>query len=395
MSRSIYFPGLNALRFYAALSVLVSHVGQYVALTGQTMPLQERIKLLFLRDSHAVTLFFVLSGFLITYLLFVEQQRSGTIAVKKFYARRILRIWPLYYLLTFIGFFGLPLLLGAASPITLADANHRLHFAFFLLFLPHATFFSLLPVAHLWSIGVEEQFYLIWPLLMRRFARHSLKLFAAIIMIKLILSEFARLMIPFDPIYDNIFRLLLTIRFECMAIGALGAYLVFHQREPILKIIYHPITQIVTLGLLALNIVFSEITYPNYDFLPLSVIYIVFTMNVACNPNSFIKLEFPLLNQLGKISYGIYMYHPVIIYLMLGFFPLLGLSDATTLSYTLVANGLAIGLTLGIAALSYRLFEKPFLRLKDRFTVVRSQVAPDDAPQPTPAEAALKAGQTP
>ncbi|MBQ9417265.1 MAG: acyltransferase, partial [Bacteroidales bacterium] len=89
---SIHLPGLNGLRAIAALSVMWGHVFQPDfggwGVEGFTLPLA----------NAGVTLFFVISGFLITYLLLNEQQRSGSVSVPKFYMRRILRIWPLYFI---------------------------------------------------------------------------------------------------------------------------------------------------------------------------------------------------------------------------------------------------------------------------------------------------------
>src|SRR5437867_1336539 len=97
----VYFPGLHGLRFFAAMMVVFSHVElmmdyhSYPNLYANNLAVYESGRM-------GVTLFFVLSGFLISYLLLTEKKVSGTVAVKKFYTRRILRIWPLYYLLVIV-----------------------------------------------------------------------------------------------------------------------------------------------------------------------------------------------------------------------------------------------------------------------------------------------------
>jgi len=166
----IHFPGLNALRFYAALAVVYSHVVQNVS----PMPVIAEIMGPFLIDGHsAVNLFFVLSGFLITYLLLRESIEHGDVAVGKFYVRRILRIWPLYYLVIIIGLVVFPLIFGPnytfsvfyaeypSMPVTIAT---KLALVFFLL--PNLAGITA-PMVHIWSIGVEEQFYLVWPWIVR------------------------------------------------------------------------------------------------------------------------------------------------------------------------------------------------------------------------------------
>jgi len=164
VGEKIYFPGLNGLRFIAAFVVVLDHIEQIKTWFG--LP-----PAAFLADwgnatgDYAVTLFFALSGFLITYLLLAEQRQTGTIHIRKFYLRRILRIWPLYYLLVLIGFAALPPLIagdyaGPRGPYTLTGL--LIH----LLFAPNlAPFLGVVVpgISHLWTIGVEEQFYLAWP----------------------------------------------------------------------------------------------------------------------------------------------------------------------------------------------------------------------------------------
>ncbi|MEP6985313.1 MAG: acyltransferase family protein, partial [Chloroflexota bacterium] len=95
----IHFKGLNALRFYAAVSVVVHHV-MYNPNVWYGLPnLPDTVGRFFINGTDAVHLFYVLSGFLITYLMLVERERTGTVSVKKFYLRRVLRIWPLYFAL--------------------------------------------------------------------------------------------------------------------------------------------------------------------------------------------------------------------------------------------------------------------------------------------------------
>src|SRR5215212_2881474 len=102
----VHFPGLNGLRFFAAMAVAVSHVElmkQY-----HDLPNAYDHPAVYELGRLSVTLFFVLSGYLITYLLLAERKATNTIAVRNFYIRRILRIWPLYYLIVLLAFFLFP-----------------------------------------------------------------------------------------------------------------------------------------------------------------------------------------------------------------------------------------------------------------------------------------------
>ena len=114
----------------------------------------------------------MLSGFLISYLLLTEQKVAGSISVAKFYGRRILRIWPLYYLLVLLTFVVLPPIALFAVPTysALMPASVWWTLPLYALLLPHValTLFPPVPFAEpLWSIGVEEQFYLLWPVFVK------------------------------------------------------------------------------------------------------------------------------------------------------------------------------------------------------------------------------------
>ena len=161
----VYFPGLHGLRFFAAMMVVFSHVELmkdyhgYPNLYSSNLAIYESGRM-------GVTLFFVLSGFLISYLLLTERKVTGSISVKKFYGRRILRIWPLYYLLVFLTFIVLPRITFFAVPKYSALMPEYFWYTLLLyvFLLPQValSIFEPVPFAEpLWSIGVEEQFYLV------------------------------------------------------------------------------------------------------------------------------------------------------------------------------------------------------------------------------------------
>ena len=187
-SDRIHFKGLNAVRFLAAAVVAIAHASVLLMWEPSTYPHglgeipnvarsgglnPETAKL-------AVICFFVLSGFLITYLLLAEEARTGAISIRAFYLRRILRIWPLYYLLVLCGFLLLPhvSLLGLPIP-PVHEHSWWLEFALYMTVFPNLA----VPVpylAHLWSIGVEEQFYILWPILLVLFPNRIRRLLVVI-----------------------------------------------------------------------------------------------------------------------------------------------------------------------------------------------------------------------
>ena len=189
MQKSIYFPNLNSIRFIAALLVIIHHIEQFKSVfniypNGLNNPVISSVGPL------GVRLFFVLSGFLITYLLFAEKEVSGTISIRKFYIRRALRIWPLYYLIVVLAFFIVPHFFpGFISPHTEATHSHPMAWklfsiSLFVFFLPNfaLVYIGIVPFAsHLWSIGTEEQFYFIWPVLMKFFKNKFVLLLSVVL----------------------------------------------------------------------------------------------------------------------------------------------------------------------------------------------------------------------
>jgi peptidoglycan/LPS O-acetylase OafA/YrhL len=382
MRDKIYFPGLNGLRFFAALSVIFFHLGDTELLGASKKGFF--LSHLLMNGNDAVTLFFVLSGFLITYLLLAELHKTDTVNVRKFYVRRILRIWPLYYFMVFIGFVVIPLIgivlnsEALAWLWTLPIFSIVLKLGLYLVMLPHVGIFFLhyAPgIDQLWSIGVEENFYLIWPVLVKIFRKRMVALLTGIIVIKLACNLIYVVLEqnPQTPLWLlHVFGLINFIRIENMAVGGLGAYLVFHNYRRVLNFVFHPIVDKLILVIIVANILLFTGQFDWVINYLLSLVYIGLILNVTCNPKPTLKLEYPFFDTLGRISYGMYMYHVAIIYI----------ASAVLANTFLVQTDTVIGnfilyigvslTTIGVAYLSYKYLEEPFLRLKGRFTVIKS-----------------------
>jgi peptidoglycan/LPS O-acetylase OafA/YrhL len=354
ITRTVYFPGLDALRFYAALAVVVAHIGRNFAELRTQAAEYPLLNLLFIDAQTAVSLFFVLSGFLITWLLFKEKARTGTISVRQFYIRRALRIWPLYYLIVVVSLVVLPPLLGPDYFFANAPAHTTILIVFLLANLASPRG----PLDHLWSISLEEQFYLVWPLVMKRSTLTFLKVTFGIIFLKLVLEPVVAM---FNS--DAMMQLFWGLRFECMAIGALGAYLYFHQHT-LLRWIYHPLAQCLVWGVM-IFCALVDVPWTSVNTLLLSVTFITLILNLATNPRPLVQIDHWAFNALGKISYGIYMYHYPLLYVVLYLRKSAGIPDGETFNAVLYL--IIIGGTLLLAYASYRWFEAPFLRLKERF----------------------------
>ncbi len=375
----VYLPGLDALRFFAAFSVIIGHVELlksqlYVANYAH---LFEKINF----GGLGVYFFFVLSGFLITYLLIHEKEKTGTIAIKQFYIRRILRIWPLYYLIAFLGLFVFPHFEALHIPWLQQyfAQNFTANLILFILMLPNIAFSFMPALPHagqLWSIGVEEQFYLIWPVLVKKTKKLLHLILRLLFLILLVKALYVILMqigiIPQNYWTAGIKRFLAMSKFECMLIGAWGAYLVKNKMQNWLDILYHPA---VLGGSLALLPFLSYFAY-DYELLNNSIhliyaiLFLVIILNVSTNPKSFLQLENPIFSFLGRISYGLYMYHMFLIVLLIQLGKQFLDPDETLFNvylylFTIVAS-------IAIATASYYWFEKPFLTLKNKYTIVKS-----------------------
>ena len=360
-SKTIYFPGLNGLRAIAAIAVVITHV---------TLKLSEfnldpnifgtfkdgKPKGLFLAN-YGVSIFFVLSGFLITYLL-LEEKMQTQIDIKKFYFRRILRIWPLYYFylavaLITISVFGLGL-----------NMNSLFYYIFYTANIPSILVTTIPLLAHYWSLGVEEQFYLFWPWVIKKGNKLILPIVAAI-------TVLIGTKIFFHVFYPNsIVEMAIHItRFHCMMIGALGAILYKNNNQLFLKLTDNKIAQAVCWGimfLIAINKFHFASVIDNELISVVAIILIIGQVNIK---NRIINLEIRVFDYLGKISYGIYVIHPLLIFL---FSKLLFQLDIPSPYKYFVVYLIILGATILMAHLSYTYFEKYFMGLKKRFVVVNS-----------------------
>lgn len=384
MSQSIYFKNLNGLRFIAAFFVILHHADENLVILGHSTDSSFHFPLVF--GPLAVRFFFVLSGFLITYLLFDEKHRTGHINVKAFYMRRILRIWPLYYLIVIlalfilphIGFFNIPPYWEALQH------NYLLKILLLIFFIPNVLYsmypnYSLPYGDQLWSIGVEEQFYLLWPLLIRK-AQNYPAVFLSIIVIFAVLTNNAiasiigalvnlHVITVYSAAWhigiavNNFFSGWANFQIDSMAIGALGSYLVFYKKDNILKMLFN---RMFTRSVFVVFLLSIALLHHYHIYLFFSVIFIVFILNMSLNPANRFNVEHPWFKYLGKISYSIYMLHPIAITIAIklvyaGYLPL----AAKPLQFMVYA--VAVVLSIGMATLSYYLIERTFLRLKHRF----------------------------
>lgn len=375
----MYFPGLHGLRFFAALAVVVGHVELLKSYHGY--PSLADHPAVYELGRIAVTFFFVLSGFLITFLLLEEKREIGSVSIRKFYVRRIFRIWPLYYLVVFLAFFVIPHVKGLHLPsAAVAGSDQQAPIlGLFLVLLPQValSLYKPFPYAEpLWSIGVEEQFYLFWPLLIARVRRvlpMAIGVAAAGIAVKVSALAYARTLN--DPtrlvFWNHFIDYFYFNRFECMAIGAIGAWLVFERKERVLRVLFSRSVQLLTYLATAMAVV-TTYGKPILQYGWHSLLFCIIILNVAVNEHSLLKLRAPIFTLLGNISYAMYLLHEIAIGATMRL-----IVSATGNQFSGRAANVALyvigsGLTIAVATLAYKFYELPFLRLKKRYAVVKS-----------------------
>lgn len=376
----VYFPGLHGLRFFAALMVVFSHVELLKDYHGYPN-LYESNVVVYESGRIGVTLFFVLSGFLISYLLLTERKVSGTVSIKNFYVRRILRIWPLYYLLVFLVFIVIPHVGFFTIPkySTSLPLNFPYTFTLYLLLLPQVALSIFDPVPYgepLWSIGVEEQFYLLWPVLLKYFKKF-LRLTVVIAVSVILARQFVFMLAevneasPSLKYWNYLLSYLYFTRIECMAIGGVGAWLVFRQKKAVLRVIYSRVFQILLYALTA-YLLLTQQNKPIFNYAPYAVCFCLIIVNVSTNKHSLLKIENRVFVFLGNISFSMYMFHEIVIKIVLeGLVRIRGtmFNDITT---NVLLHILSVALTILVSTGAYYAFERRFLRLKSRFAVVES-----------------------
>jgi len=365
-TKTIYLPGLNGLRAIAAIAVVISHITLGLGSFGLNNKIfgtdldgkASGLKL----AGYGVTIFFTLSGFLITFLLLNEKEKTK-LNIKNFYIRRILRIWPLYYLyfaicLTTLLVFGIPYNSSSVPFYIFLSANIPLIFNNTLPFL-----------AHYWSLGVEEQFYLFFPQMAKLPNNQLFKISVGVVFVFLFLKFIFWIL---DRKYGIHLPLLFieVTRFHTMLIGVIGAILYYQKNLNFLAICTHKITQIISwivILLIALNkfhiasIIDGELV---------SVITVFLIVGQITKTNNLINLENRLCDFIGKISFGIYVIHPILIFY---FSKIIGRFESKTIINYLFIYTLITLTTILFAYLSYEFYEKRFLKLKSKYATIKSE----------------------
>ncbi|MBU2061621.1 MAG: acyltransferase, partial [Bacteroidetes bacterium] len=316
--KTVHFKNLNGLRAIAAMMVLLHHWSYRFPQFQSNIYIGD---LLINIGKSGVVLFFVLSGFLITYLLLFELKKCGKIDKKKFYMRRILRIWPLYFLIIFLGMFIIPnvIYLRPVGYLEIVQDDFFIKLFLFVFMLPNVvySFFPNMAILSMsWSIGVEEQFYLMWPGLLNT-SKNILRTLIWVIIIYTIVKIIIASLHHFYPnqIMDRIRFFWTFFLIDCMAIGAIIGFFVFTKKNKLHFLIGR--YQLIISSLLLILLLISNFKFGIFHFQIQGILYALIIYNLTNKNKPYKILENKIMNEIGKISFGVYMYHLIIIEVVL------------------------------------------------------------------------------
>lgn len=360
-SQKTYYPNLNGLRFMAFLLVFLSHCfitcnkSQYVS--GSLHFAKKYLN----TGLQGVDFFFVLSGFLISLILFREKETSRDINLIYFLFRRVLRIWPLYFLVYFVG-------LIAENLWEIQQLPNPVYFFTFTLnfYLSHNGNNFLFFLVFLWTVAIEEQFYVIQGIIIKYFKKYFVYIWSFMLICSLAFRSYY--------INNNNFMVYHSISVAGnFAVGALLAYGMYYN-----KIYYRLIINatkfnaMVVYILLFLNLIFHTVIYQNnvstvFEKLISSMLFGFVIIHQCEGINKpFQASGTRLVNYLGKISYGLYIYHGIIISIFI-YLILPAEAQCNNLFTVYSLPLLILIITISTAAISYHYFEEPFIKLKDKF----------------------------
>ncbi|MEO8109479.1 MAG: acyltransferase [Ginsengibacter sp.] len=357
----LYFPQLDSVRGISFIAIFLFHA---VRLPGKGFFLAGFINYLYENLPLGLEVFFVLSSFLLTYLGLSEYKKRNSFSFKNYFTRRILRIWPLYYFILLLAFIVSPFIAHRYGfSLSLPNPWYYIFFISNFYIIDHVFF-----LRFLWTISVEEQFYLLWGISLRFFYKKLPLIIGLFFLISITFSVYATLMQKSHYLNS------LTYLFD-FACGALAAIAIFRNRKLISWI--KSMSRVATAFFYSYLVFHFIIFYfldknttgfaNNFSALLSRYLFIIYTAffiieQVTNNERTTILEKSRFLVFTGKLSYGLYCYHGItitFINLLLQHFGINIMNGMLVIIYFTVNYFIAI--------ISYNYLELPFLRLKNRW----------------------------
>lgn len=350
MEKLKYYKNLDGLRGIAAMMVLVFHFFSYPISNYIETDIFKRLTEF---GQHGVSLFFVLSGFVITRILL--NTKGDKKYFKRFYWKRTLRIFPLYYLFLLVFYYLVPVFTDGVYYSTISQ---QIPFFFYLQNFYWLTGLDQYGPGHYWSLAVEEHFYLIWPLIVFVFPIKYLKhiifgIIICIIPLKLLFLEMG----------IDINKNTLT-RFDQILLGAILSLMEFYKifENNKTKCIRIFILLFLSMGALGVVIYTYSASYPflknifKYNILGILFFVIIGYLIILPSQKKINRiLESSILQYLGKISYGIYVWHVFVLIVFKNVIVEIIVIDLLWVSI----------ITIIMAHFSFKYFEQYFLKYKN------------------------------
>jgi peptidoglycan/LPS O-acetylase OafA/YrhL len=356
-------PSLDGLRAVSVLLVILNH-------------LQVR----YVPDGRGVLTFFVLSGFLITWILLNESSRYGDISVKNFYIRRVLRIFPAFYVFWFLHLLALLIAERALPKSAVADyVSSFFYVSNYRFALSHAAHHS---IAHTWALSIEEQFYLLWPLVFALY-QFDLRRFSRFLIIAIAAIDLYRIVLFFGfHVSDGWLNITFDSRADHLLVGCL---LAISLKRGVLPWFWAFITSrlwlsVITFGLIVASIALNQHYHMRYKYAVGFVVdpwlTAILIVQVIALGRTWLWgwLNWRVTSYLGRISYSMFLYHGftnrLAVYLLKG-----------SPKFVVVITAICLATLCG--TVSFYLIELRFLRLKSKFPgKTRALATPQATTQP-------------
>jgi peptidoglycan/LPS O-acetylase OafA/YrhL len=360
MTKRYYRPELDALRFFAFASVFFHHLPFPHSGLWRLRP----------AGAGGMYLFFMLSSYLIVSILLREKETFGSVSWKAFAIRRVLRIWPLYFLVLFGTYF-----LGHYLPFCHMAGRELFAFSFLLgnvYIIRHGWNGS--TIGPLWSLSVEEQFYLAVPVITSLGGRRTLAglCIAVLLFAYTALAWLGHKGVAAEPtVWVNSF-----VQFQFFAVGGLIA-LRFHNTRFGLPLAFRCTMALGGIAFWLVGAIKFHLTSP-HPITPLQLLvgYFLVMVGTTLIFLSILDLGRPIpapIRYLGKISYGLYLFHMFAVYIV--FYPHPYWSSQLVGRHPFTGIVLAFALSVGMASTSYHFFERPILKFKERFETIHTRPA--------------------
>lgn len=378
--KRIYFPGLYTFKVVSVLLILVSSVELLKAYLG--LPHLYTFHTIYNAGNLGMTWAFAISGFLVTMMLLEEKNRTNQIRYRSFYARRLLRIAPVYLLVTLLAFLVLPHIgffeiSGLSSEV---GESTFIKLMCYLIGQPQIAYVAYIQIPYvelLWFIGPAVLFYLIIPKIIDALDS-SFWVILSVVLGVIVLREAAYILTlsVADESLSNIFKqaeqVLLYTRIECLAIGALGAILVFGEPSNLGKMLVNPIAEVIAVCATLFFVIFGYSSHVvNHDVQ--AAVLTILILNVSSKGESMARVENAVSRTLGKMAFAAFGVHQIAIVIAIKAMQELADSKFDSLLSNAALYLFSIALTFALAWPLHHFLEKPFLKRRARHTIVKNK----------------------